>query len=340
MKVLHAIDRLQAGGAEKVFLYITRLLADKGMDVGGLLFNTGYALDKEIDKRVKLHLLNRTNKYNFVTLYAVHRICRTYDIVHAHLRHVHAYIRLAQLLFNGKYKLLLHDHTAVSEHVPLRLKGIFRPKYYVAVSEEQEAWAVANGVIQQERAYLLRNIIIPVKKDIRNNPAARHAIKIANIRGFKNIEFSIRLFRSMGWKLDVYGGISEPEYYRQLQELIGNDENIRIIQQVSDFTGVLENYAIAVHSSRTETGPLVLLEYLSAGFPFIAYRTGSAGNAIAEHIPELLMDNYDMDAWKERIEKILADKELPARMKQLFYKQFGEEQYINTCLDIYRRIHS
>src|SRR5690606_33084741 len=114
-KVLHVIDRLETGGAEKLFASITHMLLNKSITTGALLFSRHGALYNKLDKRLTLHILNRQNKFNPILLYKAHSICKNYDIVHTHLRHVHAYIKLAQCLFKGRYKLVLHDHAAITD---------------------------------------------------------------------------------------------------------------------------------------------------------------------------------------------------------------------------------
>ena len=106
MNVLQVIDRLNIGGAERVMLNITRLLAERNIEVGVLLFNEGFALDKDIDKRAKLFVLNRNNKFSIAKLYKTFRICSKYEIVHVHMRHCYRYVKLAQLLFGGKFKVI------------------------------------------------------------------------------------------------------------------------------------------------------------------------------------------------------------------------------------------
>ena len=340
MKVLHAIDHLQAGGAERMFVTITSLLSAENVPVAALLFNSGYALDHQLDKGVRLRVLNRQSRFNPVTLYKAHKICSEYDIVHAHLRHVYAYLRLAQWLFRGKYKLLIHDHGAVVQTIPSRLKGIFRPKYYIGVNKAQVIWAKTHLGVSEDKTFLLENTIIPVAPASGINSVANKAMMIANIRRVKNIEFAIRLFQAIGWQLDIYGNIAEQEYYYELMQLINNNPRIRIISGVTDFSGIYGQYNLAIHSAPAETGPLVLLQYLSAGLPFIAYKTGSAADRIADFLPAMLMNDFEPENWQQQINLILNDTMLPQKMRELFQQEFSPEKYIGQCLEIYKSIHS
>lgn len=340
MSVLHVIDRLETGGAERLFVNITGLLAARNIDTGVLLFAAGRSLDKELNSRVKIHVLNRDNKFNPFILYKAHNICSGYDIVHTHLRHVYAYIRLAQLLFGGRYKLILHDHAAVTTDIPVRLKGIFKPRYYIGVNKEQTTWAENILGIDRQKVFLLENTAIPKIRHSTISTNGKKAMIVANIRQVKNIVFAIELCRYMGWQLDIYGNVIEQDYYHKLLKLAGNDGSIRIINGVTDFSQLYQQYNLAIHCSPKETGPLVLIEYLATGLPFIAYKTGSAAETIAAELPQLFMQNFEPLQWEQRIREIITDTELPDKMRALYKKKFNPEDYINRCLEIYKSVHS
>ena len=99
-------------------------------------------------------------------------------------------------------------------------------------------------------------------------------------------------------------------------------------------------YSIAIHTSPKETGPLVLLEYLSAGIPFIAYNTGSVAAAVSKELPILFVDNFESQRWQKQIETIKEDSSLTNKMQALYRRAFTTEQYLNKCLDIYKSVHS
>lgn len=337
MKVLHVIDKLNVGGAEKVLLMLTGLLAKEGIDTGVLIYNEGGVLESSLHRSVKVHQLNRKNKYSIATLYNANKICCQYDIVHTHLRHVYAYIKLSKLLFGGRFELLLHDHSAPTYTAPVRLKGIFKPEWYIGVNKKLQQWANNVLHIYKERTFSLENTVMPtgaVYKPIGNGKL----IMVSNIRKEKNIEFAIEVSKSLNWPLDIYGDVKDEEYYNQLK--VSGSENVKFIHGVTDFFSVYNDYELAIHTSTSETGPLVLSEYLSAGLPFVAFKVGGVAGAIAQHLPQLFMEHWDVAAWKERVLQVSADKELPEQMRNVFQQHFSPEEYLNKCLQIYSAVHS
>ena len=249
MKVLHVIDKLNVGGAEKVLLMLTRLLAEKSTDAGVLIYNKGGVLESSLHRSVKVYQLNRKNKYNIATLHKANKICCQYDIVHTHLRHVYAYIKLSKKLFGGRFKLLFHDHSAPTNTVPARLSGMFKPEWYIGVNKELEQWAKTVLHIDKERTFLLENTIMPTKTVYkpRNNGKL---IMIANIRREKNIEFAIEVSKLLNKPLDVYGDVKDEEYYGRLKSL--SDGNVKYVHGVTDFNNVYNNYESAIHTSTSE----------------------------------------------------------------------------------------
>lgn len=338
MRVLHVIDRLNIGGAERLFVNITSLLKKRGIDTTALLFNAGYPLDEEMDPEVPLVILNRKNKYSLAKLWKVNKICRKYDLVVTHLRHVYAYIKQAKMLFGGKYKLVIHDHSRIDPEAPLRLRGMFKPKYYIGVSSEQTAWAEGTLEIPGEKIYLLENMVEYVAEEKLRTVGSNRMMMVANVRRVKNIEYGIALADYMKRPLDIYGNLLEPDYYEMIKEKVADSKYATLIEGVNEITEVYDNYEVAVHCARSETGPLVLIEYLANGIPFVAYKTGSVADLVSEELPMLFIDNYDMTAWKQRIEEVSSMEGLPARMKQAFKEHFSAKRYIDKCLDIYEKI--
>lgn len=68
---------------------------------------------------------------------------------------------------------------------------------------------------------------------------------------------------------------------------------------------VLSKYSLAIHPSKVETGPLMLIEYLNAQPPFIAHKTGDVGEEICDDLPIFIASNLDMNTWIDKIGEIL-----------------------------------
>jgi glycosyltransferase involved in cell wall biosynthesis len=342
MKVLQVIDTLNIGGAEKVLITLTNLLQQKHVTADVLLLVGQGALIKDLDPHAKVYHLNRQQKFSYKKLLEAHDICTGYNIVHVHMRHCYAYIRLAQIIFRGKYKLVFHDHFGdieINKTVPFSLSGIFKPKYYIGVSPTLVKWAKQSLKIADKNCFLLLNTITPSKSKEQSKPGRSNKVMlVSNIRPTKNIEFAIALCATAKYYLTIYGNREDESYYNTISALCDKN-SVAIKEAFTDLSNEYSKYDIVIHCSRSETGPLVLLEYMASGMPFLSYKTGAVADTVAEQLPLYFIDNFQPDEWQQKIEAILA-KEEHNELVDAFNQFFSPETYINNCLQIYQSVNS
>ncbi len=120
--------------------------------------------------------------------------------------------------------------------------------------------------------------------------------------------------------------------------LIEDSPYVEIVKKETDVQRFFGNFSLAIHTSFSETGPLVLLEYLSRGLPFLAHETGEVANLLKKEIPECFINQLDVNAWEVRIEMLLANPPSPDKLKRLFNKYFGAKQYVQQCVAIYEQV--
>jgi glycosyltransferase involved in cell wall biosynthesis len=338
MRILHVIDKLSVGGAERVFVTLTALLKQKGVDVNALVFEDSGDLMAELNEGLHVHNLNRKNKYSFATIRALHKICAGYDIVHVHMRHCFIYTALAKKIFNGKYKLILHDHYGdvdINQQVPLKLK-LLKPDVYIGVSTSLQNWAIENWNLDEATTHVLKNTVLPTTYKIIAAPTP-DVCMIANFRKTKNIEFAISLFKKLDWPLTIYGRVNDKVYYEQLVSLIDDAKNIKLVTTAMGFNEINSGHNFAIHTATSESGPLVLLEYMSAGIPFVAYNTGEVAKTVHDELGYLFMNNFTEQDWIDRMQQI-KNENLSTQLKDTFTKYFNTDKYISDCLKIYQSV--
>jgi glycosyltransferase involved in cell wall biosynthesis len=243
------------------------------------------------------------------------------------------------LVFRGKYKLILHDHYGdieINTSVPLKLRLAFKPVFYIGVSQRLTEWAIKN--MQPKKAFLLRNTVIPQPGVSYNGCDSIRVLMIANIRPTKNIEFAIELCSKLNMCLDIYGNVGDQQYYSYLASKIAGNPSIRIIEGVTSFDALYNNYSLAIHTALSETGPLVLLEYMAYGIPFVSYKTGEVAQVVASQLPLHFVDSFDIKIWERHICTIQQEKDLPSKLKTLFGEHFGADNYLKQCLQIYQDV--
>jgi glycosyltransferase involved in cell wall biosynthesis len=345
VRVLHVIDQLNTGGAERVCIDLANLSSEHGLTVGILILLHKSNLDSDINLNVHVYYLHRQSKFNIRKYFEVAVICREYDVVHIHMRHVYRYMAVVNLFTKMPVAMVLHDHFGdirSRKEVPFLFKSLFKPNFYIGVSSELTNWAIQNLGIQKQQVFLLPNIVRASKSVFSQVDDAGDIVVVSNIRNTKNIGFAIQLAVALNLKLDIIGQVADPVYLNRLKEevrALQAEALIRFVHDCYDVQSRLENYRLALHTASSETGPLVLIEYLAKGTTFLAFRTGEVAESLYQMLPELFMDNFDIDTWKNRLLQLLEKPIDKVILKTIFQNNFNEEKYLNKCLTIYQSIH-
>jgi glycosyltransferase involved in cell wall biosynthesis len=341
MKILQIIDKLNVGGAERVFVDMCNILYEKNCNVIALLLLDKGVLDQDLNTNLPVIYLKRYNKWSIKKMTECASILKKYEIVHCHCRHVYKYIKLVDLLFFTNKKIIFQDHFGsinFDKKAPLFFKTIFKPKYYIGVSNVLLNWSSDRLNVKKENAFLLQNCIVK-EKNIENHTKKQYDfILVSNIKKIKNQTFAVDLVNKLNKKILLIGKIQDVNYYNQINEkLLPNsvfEGNINKVQLE------LKRAFLGLHSSKSETGPLVLIEYLAQGLPFLAYETGEVAAILKPYFPEYFIDNFQIEKWIERIELLLQKTPDYNKMNTVFEKHFDKEQYFEKLNHIYQCIEN
>jgi glycosyltransferase involved in cell wall biosynthesis len=349
MKVLQVIDKLDVGGAERVSIDLAILLSRQPeVTVSFLCLLDKGELDFELnEKNIELLNLKRPSRYHLKSFIRLVKILNQYDIIHVHSRHVLRYVGLTHFLpsYLKKYKIVFHDHYGNIENDPhfsnyMRF-CISRCKAYIGVSQTLISWAKKIDV--KIPLFLLSNIILkPENQDIKKKTAS--IIVVGNFRKQKNYEFLIELMDVLPHEIcvDIYGKPVDIHYYEFIVNLIEKKKlgkRIRIFTNEKNVLPLLNNYKLALHCAKSETGPLVCIEYLSKKIPFLMYETGEVSKQVKTKTDALTMGDFDLENWNIQIMKLIYDVNYRAEvindMVSINNIYYSEEKYVQKCLKIY-----
>ncbi len=344
MKTLHVIDSLNTGGAEKVCLDIITMLIDAGYQADCMVISSKGALYDQIDSRARVFFLNRRHKFSLIKMRKCALLASQYDIVHVHMRHTWAYVKLSSLLFNRKLKLLFHDHfweINTFSDATFRLRGILKPQFYVGVSNNHIVWARRVLQITEKNIYVLKNTVIPDYGS--SNIYHGDLLMISNLREIKNVLFGINLANHLKRKLTIFGSHDGAVYGDMVLREAASSEYITIIQNEWEVQKYLNNFSLAIHTAFLETGPLVLLEYMAHGLPFITFRTGAVVEQIKDVFPFLIAESFDLSEWEKKINLLESrirneGDTLASDLKKVFADKFSPDNYLEQCLMIYQNV--
>lgn len=346
MKVVLINDRLNAGGAEKVLVYIANLLFKMNVDVSVLLILEEAALDKELHLNIPVHYLRRKSRFSFSAFKKMKNLVNDADIVHVHSRYNLRYYMIGKFLMGiSKPKIFFHEHVP-SFGIDKFTKFLFSQiDAYVAVENKMRQWAVDERMVSNEKAFYLANSVITPKEEISFNRGSKKLIMVANFRPQKNHFFAIELMKYLDtdYTLDFYGMIDEVDYYEQVKKAIKDndlDTRISIIHGVTNIYSKLGDYKLAIHTAKAETGPLVLIEYLFAGIPFVTFNTGDVVEVIKEKLSYFIINDFNVQDWKIRCNAFL-ENEIEANVglqREILSQNFSEAAYFRKLESIYKYI--
>lgn len=348
-KVLHVIDTLGVGGAERVLVDSCNILHQYGVKVSVLVLTRPDVLAQYLHPGIQYLNLCRTNKLSPFKLVELNRICRQFDIIHIHLRYNLRYVGLTKLLLGGNFKLVLHDHFSdieKNQQVPFALAFFMRRAWFIGVHPLLVHWAMDKVGISKEKVFILPNIVVKSEsnKITKKDGDQLLVLIVSNFRDSKNLTFAIDLIehlsRRMQIKVDIIGKIVESDCYRQIEQMILNKGLSKIVHlnhKVSNAQEVFGKYDMALHTAKLESGPLVLLEYMAHGLPFLAYATGEISGKLFPYFPYLFLDNFDADIWTKALVRIRErdQQKLQFEMTTFFSENFGAEKYYAAYQKIY-----
>lgn len=327
-----------------------------GHKVGVCLLVGGGPLIDQLDKRVELYSLNRRWRFDWKALKKFASLARQYDLLHVHLKHNLKYVYATHFLLELKIPVLLHDHSAEvliegvpKTHLPFFVVRWLRKQYYLAVSERLMQWSIVNFSLDPARAFWLSNVIDckQVTHRPQTNSEEIKLLLVSNFRRIKNIEFAVDLIaemlkRQLPATLDIIGKPLNKLYFEKILnkiQVLRLTDKIRIKQDVNDVSAILSDYTLGLHCSKAETGPLVLLEFMCGGLPFVSIATGEISCHVKENYSELVLDEFNVSKWIEQIRYLILDLDpWPKRLRSFFDHNYSIDAYFGKLNSIYSKI--
>ncbi len=348
MKILQVIDRLDAGGAERVMVDLSNILHKNGQEVATLAILSHGALEDALNSDIVKIDLNRKFKFSISKLLKISQLCKKYGVIHVHMRHNLKYIFLARKLFPFKSKIIFHDHFGkinIDQSVDGMLKKALQKSIYIGVSKQLCDWAINEVKLPEGQVFHLPNVVIKEEVEERSlrDDSLLKLVLVSNFRREKNIEFAIDLVKNLSVnktiRLDIYGNVVDAEYFQEIEKKIANlglEKSIKFVHDCTAIQPLLKQYDVALHTAKSETGPLVLIEYIAQGLPFLTYNTGEVVAQVGDDIPEFVMSNFVVENWVSKIDLITTCRH-STKLQQIFATHYSEENYYKQCMEIYRK---
>ena len=299
LRVLHIINSLETGGAEKLVLDTVPLLVKRGHTVNVLLLNgkeTPFFKSLTVLGCCEIFVLGKSY-YNPFYILAIGKYLSEYDIVHAHLFPTQYFSAFAKLFFSVKTKLVFTEHSTTNTRLA---KPIFKSLERFIYRQYNKVICITSNV----KEVLVDKLSIPsdtlciiengIKLDDIQMATSRHRsefgyqkddvllIMVAGFRKEKDQDTVIKALQLLpaNYHLILVG---DGERRNELMNLVGRLnvlERVRFLGARSDVPRILKLANIAVLSSHWEGFGLAAAEAMAAGIPVVASNVPGLGQVV------------------------------------------------------------
>lgn len=329
MHVLHVIDSLGLGGAERMLIDIANATHRDGHRVSVCITRADTTGAADLESEIEVLVLARRSRLDPKAIAKLVRWLRhaRVDVLHVHMRSSASFVLLLRTFYLVRIPIVFHDHFGTIETdttVPAWFRfGNRGLAAYVGVYERLAEWARRAGM-PQARVYTIENRLDLARlcgnapTDLRRmlgvDSTILVGVLVATLRPPKGVEVAIQAAGSARARkslhLAIVGAESEPAYAQSCRALVlrlGLEHTVSFLGPRSDVPNLLAGADFGMLSSHSESGPLVLIEYARAGLPFIATRVGDIGRRLdALGVPGFV-DAGDVAAFSREIDVLISE---------------------------------
>lgn len=238
-------------------------------------------------------------------------------------------------------------------HVAYRLMSRL-PDRVFAVSEEVRQHCVVVDRIDASRVQTIYNGIDVAHWNATSKPPKRTGelvvATVGNIRRVKGHDVFIKAAASIvsrfpNVSFSIAGGVLEPAYFAELQELVrdlGLSNHLHFAGGITNLHEYLSATDIFVLPSRSEGFSNAIVEAMAASLPVVATDVGGNAEAVQDGVSGLIVPSEDPKALAVAITRLLTDPSMALEMgmagKKLAAEKFTTEAMMRQVTLVYARL--
>lgn len=353
--VLHLIDTLSPGGAERMAVSLANHLAERGYAVSLCASRSSGVLEQQVQLGVRFFCLQRKHRWDGAAFRRLLQFCRQerVQIVHAHSTSLFLGVMLS--LFLPSTRLIWHDHSGKQdvEARPVHVYRVFarRADSVFTVTRVLQEWVIEVLGLPRERVVYLPNFVepwgeVPPVEHLPGLPGKR-IVCVANLRPQKDhltlVRAMARVFQDHpDAHLLLVGSESDLNTVRQVEKEIqhlGLNHRITRLGMRKDIPAILAGCDVGVLSSVSEGFPVVLLEYGYAGLPVVSTRVGECDAILEEGKAGFLVAPGEVEKMAQALSQLLGDsalrKEMGKRLRQRVLDHFSPSVILDRVCERY-----
>jgi len=355
--IMHVIDSLAVGGAERMLVDIVNSLDPGKYAPSVCLTRSPGPTASELHGGIPITCLERRWSCDIRGFTRLVEFSARQHVVlyHAHGRSTFSFLAAARLLGYIHAPIILHDHFGsidVDERIPLRLRclGISRVSQYIGVCEKLGDWARKAG-IPSGRVTVIENALAFSRME-QAAPSDLHAqfnipqnrkigILVGNLRPEKGLDLLLETCRHLPPALlpafVVVGQEADSGYIANCRKRIsslGLDQSFFFAGPQASSLPLIKGADFGIIPSRSESGPLVLIEFMACRLPFVAFEVGGISRQVSRVLPQCFAPPGDSSALAARIIEFLDCSPSEMQSSVNLARDFAQQHY-----DMQNRIH-
>lgn len=337
IRVLHLIDTLDVGGAERVAVNLVNILPRERYLTHLCTTRRDGPLETLLASDVKKLRLERKHRFSLRALQQLVSFIRSYDIQIMHAHSSSIFIAALASLFPPFPAVVWHDHYGRHEleNRPVFLYSLAsrRVKGVIAVSKSLAEWSCQRMHIPSHRVWYIPNFVSQEKRNtsIPDLPGIKgqRIVCVANLRPQKD---HLTLLRAMAQVIQqvpeahlllvgAEGDLAFSDSIKKEITKLGIFENVSLLGRRLDVFEILMASDIGVLSSGSEGLPLSLLEYGLASLPVVATNVGQCAEVLGEGQDGLIVSPGAPDELAKALLSLLQSLEQRAYLSERFHRR-------------------
>lgn len=361
MKVLHVINSLATGGAEKLLLDTIPLYNKSGITADVVVFqDKNYPFQKALGetKSCKIYNFNTNSVYSPVSIFKLMRILRKYDIVHTHLFPGQYFVVIAKILSFSSVKLVFTEHNTTNRRLENKIFKVIDKLIYmfyesiIAISPEIKKILIAHISFAKNKIHVIENGVAisnivdatPLKKELLHQNIKETDQLIIQVAGFREQKDQETLIRAISLlpitcKLVLVGeGITKTRC-QNLVKVLHLEERVFFLGIRTDIPQLLKTADIVVLSSHYEGMSLSSIEGMASGKPFIASNVPGLSEMVQGS--GVLFEDRNEEELADIIIRLLEDESYYMRVASacvMHAKKFDIQIMVNKYIKLYKEI--
>ncbi len=328
MKILHVINSLATGGAEKLLLDTIPKYNNQGIKTDLLVLQDNkYPFLQQLKETqsCKIFVLGKESVYNPLLVFKIIPFIKKYDIVHVHLFPSQYWVMFAKIFSFSKTKLLFTEHNTTNRRMNSKIWS--RPNkivysYYnatICITKEIQTIYTAYTNLPKEKFPVIENGVdlskiknaIAVRKSTIHPSLKEEDKLLLQVSGFREEKDQSTLIKALqelpkNVKVILVGDGVLKENCRQLTKELNLKNRVLFLGNRYDVPQLLKSVDVVILSSHHEGLSLSCIEGLASGKPFIASDVPGLTDIVKG--AGILFPESDKKTLVKKINKLLTDE--------------------------------